>query len=354
MNLFRIIYILAVAIAVFAFQDFRITLGLLVLQGVLWLAFRIPLRKLQLFRKVMGFSFAILFFYGFFSESRDFALFSFFDYELKISLLGLRNGGIMVAKLFTMLGASFVMRLSTSPGNFAQGLKSIGLSGDTAQILDSILELSMSKRKQKKVEKSGKTGLTLKGVLRGDLSPIIDQLNERLAESRKRFPNSQVATIAALATMVTLIRFIKITPGLPLAPGHKNVLIVPLFILARQMTHKPWAATSIGFISGTANFMAGFGKYGPFGILQFMVPGIVVDLLMIPFGQSRSIWVYGFVGILVGASRVTAELTLAALLDMPIEFYVVYLPFLASQCIFGMLSAPVTKYLAGKIKFENV
>jgi len=262
----------------------------------------------------------------------------------------------MVTKLFTMLGASFVMRLSTSSENFVLGLKSIGLSRDTAHILDGILEMAMSKRQHKKQEgqKESKAGLTLKSILRGDISSIVDQLNQHLTDSRKRFPNADVATIAAFSTIVTLIRFVKITPGLPLAPGHKNVLIVPFFILANQSTRKPWAATSIGFISGTANFMAGFGKYGPFGILQFMVPGLIVDLLMIPFRKSRSILIYGLVGILVGASRVTAELTLAALLDMPIEFYIVYLPFLASQCIFGMLSAPVTKYLAGKININNV
>jgi hypothetical protein len=141
----------------------------------------------------------------------------------------------------------------------------------------------------------------------------------------------------------------KITPGLPLAPGHKNVLIVPFFILSSIKTKKSYAATSIGFISGTANFMAGFGKFGPFGILQFMVPGLVVDLLMIPFRNSRSIFVFGLIGLLAGASRIAAEITIAVILGAPLEFYIVYLPFILSQCAFGMLSAPVTKYLAEKI-----
>jgi len=137
----------------------------------------------------------------------------------------------------------------------------------------------------------------------------------------------------------------KIAPGLPIAPGHKNVLIIPFFIMAGKMSAKKFPATSIGFISGLVHMMAGFGKYGPLGPLQFMVPGFLIDILNIPFKNMHSLLVFGLMGLIAGAGRVAAELSLAALVGMPLEFYLVYSPFIFMQCLFGLLSAPVTKYL---------
>lgn len=125
---------------------------------------------------------------------------------------------------------------------------------------------------------------------------------------------------------------------------------MPLFINAVKLSSAPFTATNLGFLSGIINFQAGYGqKYGPLGILQFMVPGFVIDLLSPIFKNSNSILIFGFVGLLAGASRVAAEITLAYLVGMPQEFYIVYLPLIFSQCAFGMFSAPVTKYLSNNL-----
>ena len=150
--------------------------------------------------------------------------------------------------------------------------------------------------------------------------------------------------------IVTFIRFMKIAPGFPIAPGHKNVLIIPFFILATRLTQQKFAATSIGFLSGIIHFISGFGKFGPLGIIQFALLGFIIDILMLLFRQNKSILIFALVGAIAGLTRVSIEIGLAWILGMPVEYYLFYSPYIISQCTFGALSAIVTKYLIHKIK----
>ena len=257
----------------------------------------------------------------------------------------------MASKLLTMLLATFVVRFTTSSQEFMTGLKSLGLSNDFSLIIDGILKTieTQPKKKNKDSNKKGK-GISIKSVLKGNFSEIVDLINSKLDEARANFANNDIAIISAFSLIVTLIRFMKITPGFPIAPGHKNVLIIPFFILASKLTNKKFAGTSIGFLSGIIHFMSGFGKYGPLGILQFALLGLVVDLFMLLFKKSNSIVIYSIIGLVAGFTRVSSEIGLAWLLRMPVEYYLFYLPYVTSQCLFGMASGAVTKYLVGKIK----
>ncbi|MGB0882635.1 MAG: hypothetical protein ACPGSO_06745, partial [Vicingaceae bacterium] len=234
---------------------------------------------------------------------------------------------------------------------FMIGLRKLGMPKDFSLIIDGILETIESQPKKK--NKNGKNkgeGISIKSVLKGNFSEITDLINSKLDEARATFANNDVAIISAFSLIVTLIRFMKITPGFPIAPGHKNVLIIPFFILASRLTNKRFAGTSIGFLSGIIHFMSGFGKYGPLGILQFALLGLIVDLFMLLFKKSNSIIVFCIIGAIAGFTRVSAEIGLAWLLRMPVEYYLFYLPYVASQCLFGAASGIVTKYLIKKIK----
>lgn len=229
----------------------------------------------------------------------------------------------------------------------------MGLSIDQATVLDATMELVEHQRERKK-KKSNK-GEKPKGkrklgdIIKGKIEFLIDQVNEQMSDAKEKFKSSQLAITVTFTGIISAIRFIKIAPGLPIAPGHKNILIMPLFINAAIISDKRFTATNIGFLSGLINFLAGFGKYGPLGPLQFMVPGLVIDLLKPIYNKTNSIVIFGLVGFLAGASRVAAEITLAYLVGMPQEFYLVYLPFIIAQCSFGLLSAPVTRLLSNNI-----
>lgn len=359
----KILYILAVSVPVFIWDDWRIVGGLLGLQVVLWFAAGISLRKLRAFKKILRFAFWVIFFYALFhggEEKTD--LFKVFGWTCSLSHEGLEIGGMMIAKIFTMLSATFVVRFSSTSSEFVAGLRGFGLSESFALILDSILaEVEKSKGKKRKGSNKGKKSkdqkqkepLSLRSLLRGDLKPITDQINQRLEEGREKFQKHDLVIISAFSVIVSLIRMIKITPGLPIAPGHKNVLIVPFLILTARMTRRPYGATSVGFISGVIQFLSGFGKYGPFNILQFMVPGLLIDLLVGLTFKANNIFIYGLIGLLAGAARVAAEIALALLIRVPEEFFVIYAPLIFSQCLFGAASAPITKYLVKHIKLEE-
>jgi energy-coupling factor transporter transmembrane protein EcfT len=347
----RILYILAVSVCIFVFNDIYVALGLLTLQVILWFSFSIPIKKLKPLKRVQTFLLVLIFFYTFFHGENDFILFSIKKIEFGISYDGFYSGLFMSSKLLTMLLATFIVRFTTSSKEFMVGLRNLGMPHDFSLIIDGILATIESQPKKKnKSNKNKGEGISIKSVLKGNFSEITDLINSKLEDARATFANNDVAIISAFSLIVTLIRFMKITPGFPIAPGHKNVLIIPFFILASRLTNKRFAGTSIGFLSGIIHFMSGFGKYGPLGILQFALLGLVVDLFMLLFKKSNSLIVFCIIGLFAGFTRVTAEIGLAWLLRMPVEYYLFYLPYVTSQCLFGIASGVVTKYLIKKIK----
>ena len=347
----RILYILIVSVCIFVFNNIYVVLGLLALQVILWLSFQIPLKKLKPLKRVRTFLLVLIFFYAFFHGKNDFILLSIKKLNFGISYDGFYAGLFMSSKLLTMLLATFVVRFTTTSQQFMNGLKSLGLSNDFSLIIDGILATIESQPKKKNKKKKGnEKGISIKSVLKGNFTPITDLINSKLDEARAKFANNDVAIISAFSLIVTLIRFMKITPGFPIAPGHKNVLIIPFFILASRLTDKKFAGTSIGFLSGIIHFMSGFGKYGPLGIVQFALLGLVIDLFMLLFKRSNSVVLFCLIGLVAGFTRVSAEIGLAWLLRMPVEYYLFYLPYVTSQCLFGLASGVVTKYLITKIK----
>jgi hypothetical protein len=318
---------------------------------LLWLVFQIPIKKLGPLKRVRSFLLILIFFYTFFHGENDFILFAIKKWNFGLSYSGFYAGLFMSSKLLTMLLATFIVRFTTSSEQFMLGLKSLGLSDDFSRIIDGILDTIESQPKKKdKTEKEATKTISIKSILKGNFSEITDLINSKLNDARSKFANNDVAIISAFSLIVTLIRFMKIAPGFPIAPGHKNVLIIPFFILASRLTDKKFAGTSIGLLSGIIHFMSGFGKYGPLGIVQFALLGLVVDLFMLMFKKSNSIIIFGLIGIIAGFTRVSAEIGLAWLLRMPVEYYLFYLPYVASQCLFGLASGIVTKYLITKIK----
>lgn len=266
------------------------------------------------------------------------------------------KGLLMGSNVLVMLLFTNWVRKTSKPEAVIKGLQSLGMSIDQATVLDATMEMvemeqDIKKEKTTQGQKKGKGKgkRKLLDLVKGKVDFLVNSVNEKLAETKTKFKSSQLAIMVTFTGIISAIRFIKIAPGLPVAPGHKNVLIMPLFINAVKLSNAPFTATNLGFLSGLINFLAGFGKYGPFGVLQFMLPGLVIDLMGPIIKKSNSILVFGLVGLLGGASRVAAEITLAYLVGLPQEFYIVYLPLIISQCSFGLLSAPVTKILSNNL-----
>ena len=347
----KIAYLIFVSITVLLYDNLYVTFTLITLQIIFWILSGSKVKDLKILRKLFPWILAIIFFYSVFVPERDFVLFTLFDYHFRVNSNGFIESLRIVARFLTMIFASIVIRSNTTSEDFLKGLVSLKMPEKFALILDSVLSSIEEKLKNKNKNK-GEDGkrIVLKRIIKGDFYVLIDMINQRLAEAKTRFSDSDLAIISAFTLIITGIRFIQIVPGFPIAPGYKNVVIIPLFIVAASLTKSRYTATYIGFLSGVIHFMIGMGRFGVLGILQFMAPGIVVDMLIRFTKLSNSIIIYALIGISAGLARVSALILLSIVFRVPSEFYFLLIPFLISQCIFGALSAPVTKYMLKHVK----
>src|SRR4029079_17662156 len=133
---------------------------------------------------------------------------------------------------------------------------------------------------------------------RGDVGPIVRRLERQIARAeqhavehgaaaRDRAFVRDVSVIAGVSVTMLGIKALKILPSIPFAPGHKLVVLTPLYIVASLLTRSRGGATLNGLVMGTVAFLLGDGRYGIFEILKHVTPGIVCDLL-VPLVASPS------------------------------------------------------------------
>ena len=152
-----------------------------------------------------------------------------------------------------------------------------------------------------------------------------------------------VAIIAGIALTMIGIKMLKLLPGLPFAPGHKGVILIPLYISAGFMTRSRTGATLTGLTMGTVAFLLGDGRYGVFEIAKHVAPGIVVDLLG-PLVQKkrRGPLAWSVFGLVIALGRYATVTVIAFAVQAPAVVYAVLIPGLIIHAIFGVLSGLVT------------
>jgi hypothetical protein len=351
----KILYLIAVSALAFILGNIW-AYALLALQVVNWFVARVPLGEARYLRKTVNFILVVLVFYAFFTGTRDFVLLAIGGFKLKASTAGFFEGLRMSLRLVTVLLASIIVRNSTGQGEFIRGLAGLGLPRGTAALFEAILAHFEGREKPgggggKRKKQKGVAG-AFKRIIRGDFTVVAELVNKPLVAAREKIADSDTALIFGLTVVVVSIRFVKILPGMPFAPGIKNLVLVPCLILASSLTRTRYAATQIGFVSGVMNFLGGFGRFGVFDILQTIVPAVFVDLLVKLTGRSRAMLAYALIGLVAGLARSTTGLVLALLFRLPAEYYVLWGWTALSQCAFGVMSAPVTSYLIGNINTE--
>src|SRR5690606_25823087 len=111
-------------------------------------------------------------------------------------------------------------------------------------------------------------------LARGDVRVLADRLRGHVARVEAHLERADdegggragaafrrdVAVIAGIALTMIGIKVLKLLPGLPFAPGHKGVLLIPLYIVAGFMTRSRWGATLTGITMGTVAFLLGDGR----------------------------------------------------------------------------------------------
>ena len=130
------------------------------------------------------------------------------------------------------------------------------------------------------------------------------------------------AVISGVGLVMMSLRMLKVLPGIPFASGYKNIMLVPLYILAADLTHSRFGATTAGTVMGLIGFLQGEGRYGVLDILRHVVPGLVIDgLWPLVRRLPRRAWIYSLLGVVAAACRVSTEFVLAFALGVRWEVY---------------------------------
>ena len=159
---------------------------------------------------------------------------------------------------------------------------------------------------------------------------------------------TDAGAIAAVALTMLGVKALKILPGIPFLPGYKGVLLLPLYLVAAEVTRTKVGATLTGLTMGTVAFLLGDGRYGVFEIAKHVAPGIIVDLLyglarpLAGSGRIRRVVTYSTLGLLAALGRFATITVVALAVQPPAVVYAVLLPGLVVHGIFGVLSGVVT------------
>lgn len=357
-NALKVLYIIIVGTGVFYINDLTWLLAIILLHFILFLSVKNKDKSLSFLFKVKWFI-ALIFLFQAFTGSNDIELLKIKKWIIGFSYEGINSGSIMVAKLISMLFVTQVVRLSMSGKEFVSGMINLGLNRSSAEIIDEIMSIvsenpnmgggkgqggGSGKNKNNNTGSNSNEEVKSRDVLlKGKVGNIPKKLLQKINFAKDKFENNPNAVVASSALAVTLIRMVKIAPGLPIAPGHKNILVIPVFVNGIVKSRKRWAGIQIGFISGVLHFTMGFGKYGPLGIFQFALLGGVIDILLKIFQSKTNLFVLLLIGAISGLARISSEILLAFVLGMPDTFYLIYLPYLISHVAFGFASGFISK-----------
>lgn len=359
-NALKVLYIVFAGVGVFFINNIYLLIGVILFHLILFAIVKSENKNFKFLIKVKWFLLLILVFNAF-TGSPDFKLLKIGGWVLSISFDGVLEGFLMALKVVAMLLITQVIRLSMKGKEFFNGIRALGLDTNTSKSIDAIFDIlendhktKKNKHKNKRKEKKEEGEIQSKDILfKRKLGNIPKKLLKKIEYSQQQFGKDSVAQIASSALAITLIRMVKIAPGLPLAPGHKNVVLFPVFIHGIIHSNVKNAGGKIGFISGIMHFSMGFGKYGPLSILEFTLLGWVFDLLLKIPVKKTNIWFLVLIGGIGGCVRIITEISLAFFLGVPGAFYIIYLPYVISQIAFGSASGLVSRAILKTKNYES-
>lgn len=367
-------YLLAVATVLFAFPNMTTTVILLVVQACLWVAFSLDwhpiariLKRLTLFFVVIAVSYAFVSSGD--SRTDTWTEFGVGPWTVTINVAGLSVAVMMCLRVFVLVAATAWVQESGRPGDFVSGLERLGVPRFVAASIDATVQLASggggggrgggrggrSGRGRVATDDRG-SAVNFTQLRQGNLALVTEMVERGLLRAEefvvranpgmKREEAKDLAIIVGMSTAIMGTKLLQILPGIPIAPGHKNVVIIPFLLLAARLTRKRLGGLWTGLTAGIVSALSGYGQYGVLEVAHFVVPGILADLLVPLVRSSHPAWLrfieFAMIGGLLGIARFTANFLVILLAGSPRIAFVLYLPMLASQVFFGALSAFVS------------
>jgi len=275
---------------------------------------------------------------------------------------GLERAGLMCLQILTLLLASMVIRLTGSGRDLTDGLRAFALPNLFVYSLDYTLELlgggaQRSGKGRKDGKGRGGALFSVKRLLRGEIGGFTETIRANIERAGARtHPDMDrsvgahlahdIGIVTGIALCMASVKVLKILPGLPFAPGHKTILLFPLYVLASRLTYSRWGGTAAGSIMGVIGFLQGDGRFGVLEILKHITPGLVIDLGE-PLVARLPTWALGYclLGLAAAVARISTDLVLVVLLGARAEVYLFPAAVLVPNLIAGLLSGFVTMYV---------
>ncbi len=384
----RVLYLLAVAVGVFFLKTPLLVGGVLAVHIGLWFAVGLPAWRL-LRQCVKLWVFALLIVVSYALTGQDpltdhWVTLDLFGWQPAINTHGLEAGITMVLRLLTVVMASQIARAG-DPRAVARGLRKLGLPKMASVSIDTVLALfgTTGKGRGRGKGRGGGGGghgggadaasgleqgaqeepresfwVAMKRVLRGDLGPLLGRLERQIAAAEKhallelgekgRVLARDVGIVAGVSLTMLGIKVMKLLPSVPFAPGHKGVLLLPLYVAASRLTKTRFGGTATGLTMGTVAFLMGDGRYGVFEIVKHVAPGVFCDVflpLILAGGRRPGALFWSRFGRVLADARFGTIFAITLLVQAPAVAYAVLLPGLTIHSIFGFLSGYVSYHL---------
>ena len=195
----------------------------------------------------------------------------------------------------------------------------------------------------------------MRRLSRGDVAPIVRRLDRQIARAEDTLapgtPGARdLAVIAGVSLTMLGIKALKVLPNIPFAPGHKLVILTPLYVVATLQTKRKAGATLAGLTMGTTAFLMGDGKYGVFEIIKHVTPGVLCDLLVPLVARSNSPWVWSVLGGVIAAGRFATIFLITLLVQAPAIAYAILIPGLTVHVVFGVASGWITHHIVRAVR----
>jgi hypothetical protein len=168
--------------------------------------------------------------------------------------------------------------------------------------------------------------------------------------------------IAVLSLLGALVFILRTALRMPLRiPGHTGIFWVVPVILGVGIVRKLGAGSYVGLISGLLASFFGFGGFHVFDLFKYLMLGVTIDLLAVPFAEHLD---KPAVGLILGAagnlSKMVVNYYVHILLGVPAIFIMLGIGFASvSHFIFGGLGGIISAlllarlYKSGVIKKKN-
>jgi hypothetical protein len=384
----RVLYLVGVAIGAFFVKDARITGALACAHVALWLVLRLGARALvRQVLKLWGFAAFVVASYALTSEDASVDRWAHVDLgvtKIPLNVGGAAVGMLMVLRVLVVVLASRVARAGDERA-IALGLRKLGAPDIVATSIDAVLALlggggagggggggrggggggGRGRRRNAEAEAAQDVSqegffASLRRIARGDVGPIVDRIERHVGRAERYLDRDRdgvredaraasrrrdVTVIVGLSLTMLGIKALKVLPNLPFAPGHKLVILTPLYVVAAVETRTRLGATLTGLVMGSVAFLLGDGRYGIFEILKHVAPGILCDLLVpLVAGQGRrpGALVWSIVGGLMGLGRFATIFTVTLTVQAPAVAWAFLVPGMAVHTAFGALSGLVS------------